>query len=378
MLSAAITFAEALDDSRRAEKVADIKAQLEASIEEIVQHQNLLQRKLTDQLEDIARRRSELDELEKSSIEEMLAMDKKQRTEVGSTFEGFLLGSQQVSNPRACSCTPSFDGPKLESEAGENIDVVHVLLFYFTLSLFLSLILTVHLEYKQKPADEIHKDQACNESLLNKERPHQDKELEEDDQPPWHSSNGGSVEEEAICVQKPCFTKPEDAFPSDNPYIIAPDEQPSVEDTFPINKVFPKEDPIKEDKVAPKAILEASQAKRIIQGFNDAEKHPLNQYKKVTYDLDNPCEPSSESGVAPIRNAPAEDLELLVPPPRPALSPGRDPDFHPPPPPAPSSIVTSVIEAAAPEAPEDSHTITLEILNSSKVLRSVIFIKACT
>ena len=101
MLSAAITFAEALDDSRRAEKVADIKAQLEASIEEIVQHQNLLQRKLTDQLEDIARRRSELDELENSSIEEMLAMDKKQRTEVGSTFEGFLLGSQQVSNPRA-------------------------------------------------------------------------------------------------------------------------------------------------------------------------------------------------------------------------------------------------------------------------------------
>ena len=122
MLSAAITFAEALDDSRRAEKVADIKAQLEASIEEIVQHQNLLQRKLTDQLEDIARRRSELDELEKSSIEEMLAMDKQQRTEVGSTFEGFLLGSQQVSNPCACSCTPSFDGPKLESEAGENID----------------------------------------------------------------------------------------------------------------------------------------------------------------------------------------------------------------------------------------------------------------
>ena len=133
MLSAAITFAEALNDFKRAEKVTDIKAQLEASIEEIVQHQNLLQGKLTAQLEDIARRRSELDELEKSSIEEMLATDKKQRTEVGSTFEGFLLGSQQVSSPRACSCTPSFDGPKMESEAGENIDSCGIGMFPCTL-----------------------------------------------------------------------------------------------------------------------------------------------------------------------------------------------------------------------------------------------------
>ena len=91
MLSAAITFAEALKDSKRAEKVAEIKTQLEASIEEIVQHQNLLERKLTDQFEDIARRRAELDELERSSIEEMLATDKKQRTEVGSAFESFLV-----------------------------------------------------------------------------------------------------------------------------------------------------------------------------------------------------------------------------------------------------------------------------------------------
>ncbi len=122
MLSAAITFAEALNDSKRAGKVAEIKFQLEASIEEIVQHQNLLERKLTDQLEDIARRRAELNELEKSSIEETLATDKKQRTEVGSAFESFLVGSQQVSKPCACNCTPSFDGPKAESEAGENIE----------------------------------------------------------------------------------------------------------------------------------------------------------------------------------------------------------------------------------------------------------------
>ena len=121
MLHAAISFAEALNDSKRAEKIAEIKTLLEASIEEIVQHQNLLECKLTDQLEDIARRRAELDELESSSIEEMLATDKEQRVKASSALESVLVGSQQVSNPCPCSHVPSFDGPKVDSEAGESI-----------------------------------------------------------------------------------------------------------------------------------------------------------------------------------------------------------------------------------------------------------------
>ena len=122
MLSAAITFAEALKNSKRAEKIAEIRMQLEACIQEIVQHQNLLERKLTDQLEDIARRRAELDELERSSTEEMLAADKEQRADVSSAFESVLIGSQQVSNPCACSHAPSSDGPNADSKAGENIE----------------------------------------------------------------------------------------------------------------------------------------------------------------------------------------------------------------------------------------------------------------
>ena len=52
-------------------------------------------------------------------------------------------------------------------------------------------------------------------------------------------------------------------------------------------------------------------------------------------------------------------------------------DFDPSPPSAPSSIMTSVLEAAASAAPtEESHTI--KILNGGKILRSVVFIKACT
>ncbi len=122
MLHAAKSFAEALKDSKRTEKLVEIKTQLEASTEEIVQHQYLLERKLRDQLEDIARRRAELDELERLSIEEMLATDKKQRSEVGSTFESFLIGSQQISSPCACSHTPSFDGAKADSGAGGHIE----------------------------------------------------------------------------------------------------------------------------------------------------------------------------------------------------------------------------------------------------------------
>lgn len=98
MLKAAITFTEALNDSKRTERITEIKTQLEASIEEIVQHQNLLERKLTDQLQDIARRRAELEELERSCVQEMLEADKQQRTEVGAALEGFLVGSTQVSN----------------------------------------------------------------------------------------------------------------------------------------------------------------------------------------------------------------------------------------------------------------------------------------
>ena len=130
MLGAAMTFAEALNDPKRAEKVTEIKRQLEASVEEIVQNQNLLEHKLMDQLEDIARRRAELDELERSYIEEMLATDKEQRTEVGSAFESFLVGSEQIFNPCACGYTRSFGTPKADSEAGDKIETNGIRMFH--------------------------------------------------------------------------------------------------------------------------------------------------------------------------------------------------------------------------------------------------------
>ncbi|KAL8769626.1 MAG: hypothetical protein Q9209_004423 [Squamulea sp. 1 TL-2023] len=122
MLIAATTFTEALNDCKRSERLSEIKTQLEASIDEIVQHQNLLERKLTEQLDDIARRRAELDALEKSSIEEMLTTDKRQRNDVGSVLETFLVGSQQVPDPGACSTPASEQGKRHAEAEGEGGD----------------------------------------------------------------------------------------------------------------------------------------------------------------------------------------------------------------------------------------------------------------
>ncbi|KAL8992172.1 MAG: hypothetical protein Q9169_007310 [Polycauliona sp. 2 TL-2023] len=122
MLSAALDFTGLLKDSQRAARVMEIRTQLLTSVEEISQHQNLLECKLTAQLEDIARQRAELDQLERSSVEAMLASDKQQRKDIGSIFESFLHGSQPMPDPCNASPTPAFDKTKIGPEVGEGID----------------------------------------------------------------------------------------------------------------------------------------------------------------------------------------------------------------------------------------------------------------
>ena len=186
--------------------------------------------------------------------------------------------------------------------------------------------------------------------------------------------------EEATPTEEPCFAAPEGASATDAPYIIAPEKEPMPEVPCPAEEAVSIEDPMENGKVALEATLEASQAELIIEDLGYADEPPCNQHDDILRDLDDPCEPTPEPDVAPMHNVPAEDAEFLVPPPRPALSSVRDNfDSHPPHLSASSSIVTSVLEAAASEAPtEDSHTITLTIWNGSKVLRSIVFIRACT
>ena len=123
MLDAAITFTKVLNNSKRTENLTKIKTKLEASVGEIVQYQRLLESKHADQLGDIARRRAEIDELERSSVQEMLAMDKKQRADAGSAFEDFLASSQLVSNPYAHDIIPRSDSLKVKSGREADLDI---------------------------------------------------------------------------------------------------------------------------------------------------------------------------------------------------------------------------------------------------------------
>ena len=123
MVKAAICFADALNDTKRAAKVEAIKQQLASSIEDIVQHQNLLERKLSDQLEDFARRRAEIDELERLAVEDLLDNDKMLRNDVGSVVESFLARLQTV--PRTCMCEPTvpFENQKAISGIEDDVGV---------------------------------------------------------------------------------------------------------------------------------------------------------------------------------------------------------------------------------------------------------------
>jgi len=189
-----------------------------------------------------------------------------------------------------------------------------------------------------------------------------------------------TVAGEAIHAEESCFAAPEEASHTDEPYSIVLEVESTLEDTFPAREAVSNEEPMGTERATPNATLEASQAELIIEDFDNAENHTLDQHDNISHDLNDPYESTSGPDITQMHSAPVENAEFLVPPPRPAPSAVRDEcDFRPPLPSAPSSTATSVLEAAAPEAPtEDSHTITLKILNGGKALRSIVFIRACT
>ena len=97
MVDAAIAFTQALKDTERTAHIETIRKELAVVIQDIVQHQTLLERKLSDQLKDFATRRAEIDELERLAIESMLENDKANRTSAGSAIEDLLAGINKAS-----------------------------------------------------------------------------------------------------------------------------------------------------------------------------------------------------------------------------------------------------------------------------------------
>ncbi|KAI4138460.1 MAG: hypothetical protein LQ341_004659 [Variospora aurantia] len=460
MLGAAIHFAEALKDSKRAERVLKIKTQLEASVQEVVQHQNLLECKLTAQFEDIARRRAELDELERSSLEEMLERDEKQRTEVGSAFEGFL-GFQQISNSCACSHTANFDVTKTEFKVEENSE-------------------SSCKEQDAEPSAGINEALANDQSPPSEAKPAEFEKPDEYARPRGHDDFGdddfvGGWEERAevteldspcfrsrgkkkkgkkaatygwaipvpeeapslvdeasasadafpapvndthswgwhgytsfatgraepysapeetvpaeepcfpadkpcVLAEEPCFDIPVEVRPRDEPCIIAPEEEPLPEDVSLGEGASCEKDLMGMENAALVATLEIPEVEPISESIDRAEEDTVTERHKAAHGFDEPCEPPPEPDVAPRYGAPAENIELQVHHPRRPVWARRDTCASSSPPPTlRSPTIISVLEDAAPEPPtRDSHTITLKIVNGSKVFRTIISVEDCT
>ncbi|KAL8634052.1 hypothetical protein Q9189_000298 [Teloschistes chrysophthalmus] len=376
MLGAAVTFADALNDSRRAEKIAEIKVQLEASIEEIIQHQNLLDRKLTDQLREIANRRAELDELERSSIEEMLAADKRQRSSVGASIEHVLVGARQTSNPGACSHGSSFDGAKAESDVDERIEGSRI-----DCTRKASDVLSIHERSPRgdwayypsvKPVrdDQFHtrgrSDSSVEEELGVSNWTVPITRSKGKGKGKGKEENGAAVSgwsifaaeetpfntaEEAEPAEEPSFVRPERAFPDEERSVMAPEAEPPLENAPPTEQAYyAKHEPLPEN--VPRT------------------EEPI--WLQVS---DDPFEPTPAPDIAPTNPTSAEDADVLAPPPGPTSSTTyHDPEVT-------STLSVNPVdhEAAARETPtEDGFTIMLRILAGSRIRRCVVSIRVCT
>ena len=121
--------------------------------------------------------------------------------------------------------------------------------------------------------------------------------------------------------------------------------------SFPAEEAASKLDPPQEDEATQEDTLEEPLANSVIECCDNREEQTPDPYDK--------------SFVSPPRSA--------------TSSVHRKSNADPDPAPAQLSTASSVLEAATPEAPiQDGHTLTLKIINGSKILRSVIFIEACT
>ena len=121
--------------------------------------------------------------------------------------------------------------------------------------------------------------------------------------------------------------------------------------SFPAEEAASKLDPPQEDEATQEDTLEEPLANSVIECCDNLEEQTPDPYDKSF--VSSPR--SATSSVHRKGNA--------------------DPD----PAPAQLSTASSVLEAATPEAPiQDGHTLTLKIIAGSKILRSVVFIEACT
>lgn len=101
MLQAASSFAKTLDDTVRAVQIQEIKEQMATIVDDFVGRQRIQHHKTFHQLEHVARRRTEIDDLERLGLEDLRKHDELLRIEADSAVQNIIAGLQHV--PRPCN-----------------------------------------------------------------------------------------------------------------------------------------------------------------------------------------------------------------------------------------------------------------------------------
>lgn len=97
LLSGAIALTRVFQDEARTKQIWMVREQLKTSVDTIEKNCKVLSAKMASELEPIAKKRAELDQLEKHTIERILEDDKRRRFTVGYALEATLFESMTSS-----------------------------------------------------------------------------------------------------------------------------------------------------------------------------------------------------------------------------------------------------------------------------------------
>lgn len=121
LLESAITLTKTLNDTERSSRIGTIRDELKSSIDDVTRNKHLLENKLLDELQVLAKRRAELDHLERVAVENMVKSDRDHLAAVGSTLEDLVIRLGRESSESSCDLHDSVSGgDKSSSEVEDN------------------------------------------------------------------------------------------------------------------------------------------------------------------------------------------------------------------------------------------------------------------
>ena len=112
--------------------IARLRRETDATVEELKRNKDLLESRLADSLKKIAAKRAELDQLERTAMEDMLKEDKEYQQMAGNNLEDSIAASETVVQPSPAasenntgseSDADCFDAQELSQVLGSSLDL---------------------------------------------------------------------------------------------------------------------------------------------------------------------------------------------------------------------------------------------------------------